>query len=85
MYTRYAQHWFGGQGIREQLRKTMYVRVVVFFEEPGLPDDTKRYRLDISGRREDKEAAAMGGVLEGLLDALVLRDELAEGKILYYP
>jgi len=27
----------------------------------------------------------MGGVLEGLLDALVLRDELAEGKILYYP
>ena len=45
----------------------MYVRVVVFFEEPGLPDVTKRYRLDISGRREDKEAAAMGGVLEGLM------------------
>ena len=63
----------------------MYVRAVVFLGEPGLHDVTKRYRLDISGRREDKEAAAMGGVLERLLDVLVLRDELAEGKILYYP
>ena len=72
-----------GAGGREQLHKTKRVCMVVLFEYPGLRDFTKRYRLEISGRSEDKEAAAMGGVLQRLLDALVLRDELAGVKILY--
>ena len=45
---------------------------------------TKSYRLDTSGRSEDKEAAARGVLLRGLLDALYcVRDELAEVKIVY--
>ena len=49
---------WGARG-REQLHQTVYVGVVVFFEEPGLRHVTKSYRLDTSRRSEDNEAAAI--------------------------
>ena len=47
---------------------TVYVWVVVFFEEPGLRHVTKSYRLDTSGRSEDKEAAAIAPIARKACD-----------------
>jgi len=57
-----------GAGGREQLALTVYVWVVVFFEEPGLRHVTKSYRLDTSGRSEDKEAAAIAPIVRKACD-----------------
>ena len=47
---------------------TVYVWVVVFFEQPGLRHVTKSYRLDTSGRSEDKEAAAIAPIARKACD-----------------
>ena len=57
-----------GAGGREQLPLTVYVWVVVFFEEPGLRHVTKSHRLDTSGRSEDKEAAAIAPIVRKACD-----------------
>ena len=61
----------------------MHLMIDFHISDTGLRHVTKSYRLDTSGRSEDKEAAAIGVFLRGLLDALVIRDELAEVKIVY--